>query len=190
MVSSVYFADFGNRPPLWFSFLFLSLRDWSLGVEMNSLSSQSQKQFLRRKEKEPRHEKENYHENLSLGECARVPFYFTKRFLSLCSLVLSTQISISFCLVACQILALKLGGLYDRKNLNSWLGIAVPLQFLFPSHSPNLPLSAPSLLAWCVRDGIESPVLYIPKKIPGTLKASSITDEVGSWSDLDNFILL
>lgn len=68
---------------------------------MNSLNSQSQKQFLRRKE-ELRYEKRNYCENLSLGECARVPFSFVKRYLSLCNLVLSTQITISFCLVACQ----------------------------------------------------------------------------------------
>lgn len=153
---------------------------------MNSLSSQSQKQFLRRKEKEPRYEKGNYYENLSLGECARVPFSFAKRFLSLCSLVLSTQITISFCLVACQTLELKLCGFCDSKNLNSWLGIAVPLQLLFPSHSPNLSLSAPSLPAWYARDGIEFPVLHSPKKTP---KASSITDEVDSWSDLNNFIL-
>lgn len=104
------------------------------------------KAILRRKE-ESNYEKGNYHENLSLGECARVPFSFAKRFLSLCSLVLSTQITISFCLVTCQTLTLKLGGLYDRKNLNSVLGIAVPLQLLFPSHSLNLPLSAPSLPA-------------------------------------------
>lgn len=156
MISSVYFADFGNRPPLWFFFLFLSLWDWSLVVEMNSLSSQSQKQFLRRKEKESRYEKWNCYENLSLGECARVPFSFAKRFLSLCSLALSTQITISFCLVACQTLKLKLCGFCDSKNLNSWLGIAVPLQLLFPSHSFNLSLSAPSLPAWYARAWVPS----------------------------------
>lgn len=86
---------------------------------MNSLSSQSQKQFLRRREKEPRYEKENYYENLSLGECARVSFSLAKRFLSLCSLVLSTQITISFCLIACQTLELELCGFCDSKNLNS-----------------------------------------------------------------------
>lgn len=190
LFSSICFDDFGNRTPLWFSFLFLSLGDWRLGVEINPLSSQSQKQLIQclGKRRSSGMRKETTLRIFPWENELGAPFSFVKRFLSLCSLALSTQMPISFCLAACQTLELKLGEICVSKNLNSWLDEAVPCNYYFPSSHSTCPSLLPAYPAWCARDGIESPV-YIPKKTPGTPKASPITDEVSSWSDLNTFIL-
>lgn len=110
---------------------------------MNSLSSQTQKQFLRRKEKEPRHEKENYHENLPLGDCARVPFYFTKRFLSLCSLVLSTQPFLSAQQPARPWRSSWVGSMTEKILTPGWVQ-QCPCNFYFLPIHPTYPCLLPS----------------------------------------------
>lgn len=69
-------------------------------AEMNSLSSESQKQSvrsLRRKEREPRCERKEtpYSEAPSLKDWAGAPFSLAGRFFFLCNLALSTQMPIS-----------------------------------------------------------------------------------------------
>lgn len=85
------------------------------------------------------------------------PFFFSRKFLSLCNLALSTQMPISSCLAACHTLELKLRGFCVNKKLDPRLGEAVPCNHCLSPVHPACPCLLPACPARCARDGIKSP---------------------------------
>lgn len=73
------------------------------------------------------------------------PFFFSRKFLSLCNLALSTQMPISSCLTACHTLELKLGGFCVSKKLDPWLDEAVACNHCLPPVHPACTCVPPGL---------------------------------------------